>query len=91
MSCRLGFEGVPLITMNGLSKNWLLPGSRVESGWSFITHLQKGCDAIIRLANARLSGPTPHQYAVKTALEGHRPPDSTERTWSCGPKRLLTA
>ena len=67
----LDFEGVPLITMNGLSKNWLLPGSRV--GWMVFhnTHLQKGVlDAIIRLANARLSGPTPHQYAVKAALEG---------------------
>lgn len=62
---------VPLITLNGLSKAYLAPGWRV--GWLVIntpTLLADVAGAIQRLADARLCGPGPFQYAVKPALEG---------------------
>lgn len=62
---------VPLITLNGLSKAYLAPGWRV--GWlAFHTPelLKDVAVAVQRLADARLCGPGPFQYAVKPALEG---------------------
>ncbi len=64
-------DDVPLITLNGLSKAYLCPGWRV--GWlAFNTpKLLSGVAASVqRLADARLCGPGPFQYAVKPALEG---------------------
>ncbi|MDP2275069.1 MAG: aminotransferase class I/II-fold pyridoxal phosphate-dependent enzyme [Archangium sp.] len=64
-------DDVPLITLNGLSKAYLCPGWRV--GWlAFNTpKLLSGVAASVqRLADARLCGPGPFQYAVKAALEG---------------------
>lgn len=62
---------VPMITFNGLSKAYLAPGWRV--GWLAIntpTLLADVAGAIQRLADARLCGPGPFQYAVQPALEG---------------------
>lgn len=62
---------VALITLNGLSKAYLAPGWRV--GWlAFHTPelLKDVAVAVQRLADARLCGPGPFQYAVKPALEG---------------------
>lgn len=64
-------DDVPIISFNGLSKAYLCPGWRV--GWLTL-HAPKllaelGA-AIRRLADARLCGPGPFQYAVKPALLG---------------------
>ncbi len=64
-------DDVPLVTLNGLSKAYLVPGWRV--GWlAFHTPrlLEEVKGAVQRLADARLCGPGPFQYAVKPALEG---------------------
>ena len=64
-------DDVPLITMNGLSKAYLCPGWRV--GWlAFNTPklLANVATAVQRLADARLCGPGPFQYAIKPALTG---------------------
>jgi aspartate/methionine/tyrosine aminotransferase len=63
--------GMPLITLESLSKTHLIPGWRV--GWMRFTHAQKMTEliaAINQLASGRLCSPTPTQYAVKPALEG---------------------
>jgi len=65
--------GVPLITLESLSKTHLVPGWRV--GWMRFTHSEKMPDlikAIHQLAGGRLCSPTPTQYAVRPALEGDR-------------------
>ncbi|HYV49848.1 MAG TPA: aminotransferase class I/II-fold pyridoxal phosphate-dependent enzyme [Myxococcaceae bacterium] len=64
-------EDVPIITFNGLSKAYLACGWRV--GWAIfsnraLTQALRG--AALKLADARLCGPAPAQYAVKPALEG---------------------
>jgi len=66
-------RGVPLVTLESLSKTHLIPGWRI--GWMRFTHAQKMPDlisAINRLADGRLCSPTPAQYAVRPALEGNR-------------------
>ena len=63
--------GLPLITLESLSKTHLIPGWRV--GWMRFTHGEKMSDlirAINQLASGRLCSPTPTQYAIKPALEG---------------------
>lgn len=65
--------GVPLITLESLSKTHMLPGWRV--GWMRYTCAEKMRDlipAIVRLASGRLCAPTVSQYAIKPALEGDR-------------------
>ena len=63
---------VPIVTFNGLAKNYLAPGWRV--GWYIISgeeEIVKDYDeGIRRLARARLCANHPMQYAVKPALEG---------------------
>jgi len=62
---------VPVVTLNGLSKNWLLPGARV--GWMAFHNarlMEPVIEAVTRLANARLCAPAPQQWAVRPALEG---------------------
>lgn len=62
---------VPIITLNGLSKAYLAPGWRI--GWlAFSTPalLKDVAVAVQRLADARLCGPGPFQYAIKPALQG---------------------
>ena len=63
--------GLPLITLESLSKTHLIPGWRV--GWMRFTQAEKMSElirAINQLASGRLCSPTPTQYAIKPALEG---------------------
>lgn len=65
--------GVPLVTLESLSKTHMLPGWRV--GWMRYTHADKMRElipAITRLASGRLCSPTISQYAIRPALEGDR-------------------
>ena len=64
-------DDVPIITFNGLSKAYLACGWRV--GWLSFANpklTQDVAAAIRRLADARLCGPAPVQYAVEPALFG---------------------
>ncbi len=65
--------GVPLVTLESLSKTHMIPGWRV--GWMRYTNADKMRDVIAsvnRLADGRLCSPTPTQYAVRPALEESR-------------------
>lgn len=61
-----------VITFNGLSKAYLVPGFRI--GWGIISgpaaEMRDYCDAIQKMERARLSANHPEQYAIKPALEG---------------------
>jgi len=63
---------VPIITFNGLSKAYLVPGWRI--GWAIATGpreaLHSYMEAVHRLLRARLCAPHPFQHAIKPALEG---------------------
>ena len=63
---------VPIVTFNGLSKAYLVPGWRI--GWAIATGprevLHPYMGAVHRLLRARLSAPHPFQHAIKPALEG---------------------
>jgi len=65
-------DDVPILTFNGLSKNYIAPGWR--TGW--IVFSGKGIEnykeAVFKLARARLSSPHSSQYAIKPALEGNQ-------------------
>lgn len=65
--------GIPLVTLESLSKTHQVPGWRI--GWLRYTHPQKLRGLITgvnRLADGRLCSPTPPQYAVRPALEDDR-------------------
>lgn len=63
---------LPVITFNGLSKAYLVPGWRI--GWGVATGpkevLAPYLEAVHKLLRARLSAPHPFQLAVQPALEG---------------------
>jgi len=63
---------VPIITFNGLSKSYLVPGWRI--GWAIATGPRESVrpyvEAVHRLLRARLCAPHPFQHAVRAALEG---------------------
>ena len=63
---------VPIVTFNGLSKAYLVPGWRI--GWAVATGpreiLQPYMEAVHRLLRARISAPHPFQHAIRPALEG---------------------
>ena len=63
---------MPIITFNGLSKAYLVPGWRI--GWAIATGpreaLHHYLEAVHRLLRARLSAPHPFQHAIRPALEG---------------------
>ncbi len=65
-------DEAPIITMNGLSKSYLVPGFRI--GWAVVTgrkHMMaEYVEAINKCLRARLCAVTPLQYAIKPALEG---------------------
>lgn len=67
----LGTE-VPVVTFNGLAKNYLAPGWRV--GWYIISGDEDTIGAydgaVSKLARARLCANQPMQWAVPAALEG---------------------
>ncbi len=63
---------VPVVTFNGLSKAYLVPGWRV--GWAIVSGeaaaVKPYVEAVHKLLRARLSANQPMQYAVGPALEG---------------------
>src|SRR6266480_4731666 len=63
---------VPVVTIGGLSKNYLAPGWRV--GWGIVSGeasaVKPYAEGIHKLLRARLSANHPEQYAIKVALEG---------------------
>lgn len=65
-------DEAPLVTLNGLSKNFLAPGWRI--GWMTLHNIDVNAitDAIQNLCEVRLCAPTPMQFAIKTALTGTR-------------------
>jgi alanine-synthesizing transaminase len=63
---------VPVVTIGGLSKNYLAPGWRM--GWGIVSGeasaVKPYIEAIHKMLRARLSANHPQQYAIKPALEG---------------------
>lgn len=62
----------PIITFNGLSKSYIVPGFRI--GWGVVSGkadmLNDFVEAVNKLLRARLCANHPMQYAIKPALEG---------------------
>ncbi len=65
-------DEAPVVTFNGLSKSYLVPGFRI--GWAIVTGkktmMADYIEAINKCLRARLCAVTPLQYAIKPALEG---------------------
>ena len=63
---------VSVVSLNGLSKNYLAPGFRI--GWGVVSGeeaiLRDYIEAINKLLRARLCANQPGQWAIKPALEG---------------------
>jgi alanine-synthesizing transaminase len=63
---------VPVVTFNGLSKAYLVPGWRL--GWAVVsgagTDLKPYVEGMQKLLRARVSANHPEQYAIRPALEG---------------------
>jgi alanine-synthesizing transaminase len=63
---------VPVVTFNGLSKSYLVPGWRV--GWGVVSGeaeaVKPYVEGIHQLLRARLCSNYPQQFAVRPALEG---------------------
>jgi alanine-synthesizing transaminase len=63
---------VPVVTFNGLSKTYLVPGWRV--GWAVVSGpaaaVKPYVEGVYKLLRARLCSNHPQQYAVRPALEG---------------------
>ena len=63
---------VPVVTLNGLSKSYLVPGWRV--GWGIVSGaaetVKPYVEGIQQLLRARLCSTYPQQYAIRAALEG---------------------
>lgn len=61
-----------IITFNGLSKSYVVPGFRI--GWGIVSgpreQLGDYCEAIRKMERARISANHPEQYAIRPALEG---------------------
>jgi len=61
-----------IITFNGLSKSYVVPGFRI--GWGIVSgpseDLGEYCEAIRKMERARLSANHPEQYAIPAALDG---------------------
>jgi alanine-synthesizing transaminase len=65
-------EGAKVVTFNGLSKAYVVPGFRI--GWGIVSgparEMEAYCDAMRKMERARLSANHPEQYAIAPALEG---------------------
>lgn len=63
---------IPMVTFNGMSKAYLVPGWRI--GWGIVSGpagaVNDYCDAIRKMERARLCANHPEQHAVQAALEG---------------------
>ncbi len=61
-----------VLTLGGLSKNWLAPGFRI--GWGVVSgdaqRLQPWLEAVRQLGRARLSANHPEQYGIAPCLQG---------------------
>jgi alanine-synthesizing transaminase len=61
-----------VLSLGGLSKNWLVPGFRI--GWGVVSgdaeRLEPWIEAIRQLGRARLSANHPEQYGIAPCLEG---------------------
>lgn len=72
-----GAADAKIITFNGLSKSYLVPGFRI--GWGIISgpadELEEYAEAIQKMERARLSANHPEQYAIAPALahDAHLP------------------
>ena len=64
-------DEVPIVSFNGLSKSYLVPGWRM--GWMVFHNMKEQIEyigAIRRIAEARLCSPSPLQGAIPVALQG---------------------
>jgi alanine-synthesizing transaminase len=63
---------VPVVTLGGLSKNYLAPGWRI--GWGIVSGdsavVRPYAEGVHKLLRARISANHPEQYAIKVALDG---------------------
>jgi len=63
---------LPVVTFNGLSKTYLVPGFRI--GWIIVSgepkNVEQYREAIAKFLRVRLSSNHPSQFAIKPALEG---------------------
>src|SRR6266702_6084021 len=63
---------IPVVTIGGLSKNYLAPGWRI--GWGIVSGeaaaVKPYIEGIHKLLRSRLCANHPEQYAIKPALEG---------------------
>jgi len=63
---------IPMVTFNGMSKAYLVPGWRI--GWGIVSGpagvVDDYCDAIRKMERARLCANHPEQHAVPAALDG---------------------
>ncbi len=63
---------VPVVTLGGLSKNYLVPGWRI--GWGIVSgdpaQVRNYCEGVYKLLRARLSASYPMQCAIPPALDG---------------------
>jgi alanine-synthesizing transaminase len=69
---------VPVVTMNGLSKNFLAPGWRI--GWISFSNFEDDDlkEGVLRLCRLRLCAPSPPQYASAAALREENPERNKE-------------
>jgi len=63
---------IPVVTFNGMSKAYLVPGWRI--GWGVVSGpagvVDDYCQAIQKIERARLCANHPEQYAIPAALDG---------------------
>ncbi len=65
-------DDVPVVTFNGLSKSYIVPGFRI--GWVIFSGAPELItaykDGVNKMARSRLSASHPGQYSIKAALDG---------------------
>ncbi|MFO7841116.1 MAG: aminotransferase class I/II-fold pyridoxal phosphate-dependent enzyme [Fidelibacterota bacterium] len=65
-------DDIPVMTFNGLSKSYIVPGFRI--GWTIFSGpydlIDDYLNGVNKMARARLSASHPVQYAIKAALDG---------------------
>lgn len=65
---------LPVVTFNGLSKAYLVPGFRI--GWGILSGEERSVaryrEVLAKILRARLSASHPAQFAIRPALEGNQ-------------------